>query len=76
MSELEDGRRTIISEGKRNRELVEHFSGIGISKNTGKKRIVSRTFHQTKIDGIWVNNKDLKPKKSKIVETQETAKSI
>jgi len=42
----------IISEGDNHRELVE------IIKNGKKKK--SRTYHQTKKKGSWVNNTDLK----------------
>ncbi|MCK4664634.1 MAG: hypothetical protein KAT68_17325 [Bacteroidales bacterium] len=44
----------IVSEGIKYRELIE------ISKQ-GKKKS-SRTFHQTRINDKWINNRDFKKK--------------
>ena len=42
-----------ISEGEKKRECVEI-----LQSSNGKK--ISITFHQTKINGKWINNKELR----------------
>jgi len=43
----------VISSGDKHRELVEITTG-----KKGKK--TSETYHQTKIGGEWVNNRDIR----------------
>ena len=45
----------IISEGTKHRELIE------VTTLSNKKK-TSKTFHQTKINERWIDNKRLKPK--------------
>uniref|UniRef100_A0A6H1ZW42 Uncharacterized protein n=1 Tax=viral metagenome TaxID=1070528 RepID=A0A6H1ZW42_9ZZZZ len=48
----------VISEGRKHRELIEV-----VKLGNGKK--TSKTFHQTLVNGKWINNTNLKKKEKK-----------